>query len=137
MKITVLTADYAQADDRGKLHAIGLAWNTVSSPLPPHGVGIVFEVDWHEGETTHLFSLDLVDEDGRPVALGSDGVALVHLESQFEVGRPAGAIRGTPLTQVFAVNFPGGMPLEPGRRYQYRVACGTETGSATFAVAGS
>jgi len=147
VKITVHTADYAQADASGKMNAIGLGWTTVGSPLPPHGVAVIFGVDWHEANEPHTFTLELVDEDGHPVAFADDGsyralgdeapeelLPAVRVEGDFEVGRPPGVAKGTMLTHCIAITLPGGMPLPPGHRYSYRVTVGDQVEQQSFAV---
>lgn len=112
MKITILTADFAQTDDRGKINAIGMAWSTVPTPLPQHAVAIVFQVDWHEANERRTFVLELVDEDGRPVTFSDeeDAPPAIRLEGDFEVGRPPGLAKGTPLIQTAGINLPAGIP---------------------------
>lgn len=137
MKIQVLLADFAQSDDRGKINAIGIGWTTVPTPLPQHAVAILFQADWHESNEPHQFSLDLVDEDGQLVQfIGEDGeqAPFMNLEGQFEVGRPPGLTKGTPLTQALSVNMPPGMPLAPAHRYEYRVKVGEVVSTASFSV---
>ena len=137
MKITVLTADFAQADQTGKISAIGLGWSVVGTPLPPHGVAVIIAVDWHRANERHTFSLQLLDADGAPVTVvDEDGneAPIVNVEGQFEQGRPAGLIQGTDLIQTFALNIPAGMPLAPGNRYEYRVTVGEDEGTASFSV---
>lgn len=136
MKVSVFTADYVSSDDRGKLNAIGLAWNNVGTPLPPHGVAVVIEVAWNEANERKAFVLELLDEDGSPVSFGNgdDPAPALHLEGEFEVGRPPGVAKGTPLLQTLAVNFPGGMPLPAGKRFEYRVTIDDVEGRAPFAV---
>lgn len=137
MNIQVLLADYAQSDDRGKINAIGLGWTTAPTPLPQHAIAILFQADWHESNERHQFQLDLVDEDGQLVQyLGEEGEPspFLNLEGEFEVGRPPGLTKGTPLIQALAVNMPPGMPLEPLRRYEYRVTVGDVVSTASFSV---
>ena len=137
MNIQVLLADFAQADDRGKINAIGLGWSTVPTPLPQHAVAVIFQADWHESNERHQFTLDLVDEDGTLVSFGNedgDDAPVLNLEGEFEVGRPPGLTKGTPLIQTLAVNMPPGMPLPPARRYEYRVQVGDIVSTASFSV---
>lgn len=146
MKIDVYTADFAQTDDRGKLNAIGLGWTTVPTPLPPHSVAVLFELEWHESNEVKSFVLDLVDADGGLLVANENGqistiseddleehAPLVRLEGSFEVGRPPGLTRGTPLRQALAITLPGGMPLAVGR-YTYRVRAHEEVGEQSFSV---
>lgn len=137
MRATVFTADFAQADDHGKVNAVGLGWSVVSTPLPIHSVVVLFHVDWHETNEKHAFKVELLDEDGEVVRLDSeDGQArpVVEVQGEFEQGRPPGLVKGTPLVQPFAFTLPAGMPLEPGRRYEYKVTTGTVEASAAFSV---
>lgn len=138
MKITVHTADFAQTDQSGKLNAIGLGWTIVGTPLPPHGVAVIIAVDWHEANEKHQFTLELLDADGHPVTFeaedGTEAEPALQIEGQFEQGRPPGLIAGTELVQTFAVNVPGGLPLVPNQRYEYRVTVGGYEGSASFSV---
>lgn len=147
MKITVLTADYAQADASGKINAIGLGWTTVGTPLPPHSVAIILGVDWHEANERHQFVLELVDEDGHPVAFTEDGRVMavtpdagedllpaVRVEGDFEVGRPPGVAKGTMLTNAVAITLPGNMPLPAGKRFSYRVSVASTVEQHSFAV---
>ena len=135
MKVTVHTADFAQTDQSGKLNCIGLGWSVVGSPLPPHGVAVIIAVDWHETNQRHQFTLELVDADGRAVSLEESGAPAIHIEGVFEQGRPPGLLPGTALIQTFAVNIPGGLPLQAGQRYEYKVTVGTDEGAAAFQVA--
>lgn len=134
MRASVFVADFAQTDDRGKVNAIGMAWSTVGTPLPPHGVAIILEVDWHEANERRYFVLELLDEDGEPVSFDGTGEPALRLEGEFEVGRPPGLAKGTPLFQNFAVNIPGGLPLPAGHRYEYRVSVGEISSAASFSV---
>ncbi|MHA3684225.1 DUF6941 family protein [Leucobacter sp. HY1908] len=146
MKISVYTADFAQTDERGKLNAIGLGWTTVPTPLPAHSIAILFELDWHEANEVKSFSLELVDADGHLLVTDENGqisavddahlsgsVPLLRLEGSFEVGRPPGLTKGTPLSHALAVNLPGGMPLDTGR-YTYQVRAQSVTGEQSFSV---
>lgn len=121
MKLTVLLADAAQADASGKVGALGLGWSITSAPLGAHSVVVLFEVGWHEANEQHGFVVELLDQDGSAV-LSEEGVPLVHFEGGIEMGRPPGMIKGTPLIQPWVLNLPPGMPLQPGRRYEYRVS---------------
>lgn len=137
MNIQVLLADYAQSDDRGKINAIGVGWSTVPTPLPQHAVAVIFQADWHESNERHPFTLELIDEDGALVTLPNEEGEenpLLNLQGEFEVGRPPGLAKGTPLLQTLAVNMPPGMPLAPAHRYEYRVTVGDVSSSATFSV---
>lgn len=137
MRAAVFTADFAQADERGKVNAIGLGWSVVGTPLPTHSVVILFHVDWHETNEKHVFKVELLDEDGETVSLPDAEGALrpvVEVQGEFEQGRPPGLVKGTALVQPFAFNLPAGMPLEAGHRYEYKATIGSVEASAAFSV---
>lgn len=137
MKATFLLADAAQADN--KVHALGLGWTVVGTPLPAHALVVIFHADWHEANTRHFLKIVLVDADGAPVELpGSDTEpGRFEVEGEFEVGRPAGLIRGTELVQPLVINVPPGMPLPAKQRYEYRLTVNdAELGGAVFSVLG-
>jgi hypothetical protein len=126
MKVTMLLADYAQVAD-GKLNLIGGGW-TMTGPNPaPFALALLFEVPWDRANERHLFTLELLDADGRQVAApGPEGPQPVALEAAFEVGRPVGMRPGTPITAPFALNL-GPQPLQPGERYEWRLTVDGET----------
>ena len=122
----MLLADYAQAAE-GKLNVIGAGW-TLTGPQPvPHAIGLIFEVPWDQANDQIHFRLELVDQDGEPFMLPTpEGPQPLHTEGQFEVGRPAGIKRGTPLNFTIALNI-GAQPLAPGERYEWRLTVNGET----------
>lgn len=120
MNLTVLLADAAQADTNGKVGALGLGWSLTGVPLAAHSIVVLFEVAWHESNEQHGFTVELLDEDGSPV-LADNGNPIIRVDGGIEMGRPAGLLQGTPLIQPWVLNLPPGMPLKPGRRYEYRV----------------
>ncbi|HEY1776717.1 MAG TPA: hypothetical protein VGG41_11215 [Solirubrobacteraceae bacterium] len=126
MKVTMLLADHAQAAE-GKLNIIGAGWTMVGPAPAPFAIAILFEVPWDRANEEHDFRLELVDSDGDPVLVPTpDGEAPLVLEGQFEVGRPPGVKRGTPLPFPLAINM-GPQPLAPGGRYEWRLTVDEES----------
>jgi hypothetical protein len=126
MKVTMLLADHAQAAE-GKLNIIGAGWTMVGPAPAPFAIAILFEVPWDRANEEHEFRLELVDSDGDPVLVPTpDGEAPLVLEGQFEVGRPPGVRRGTPLPFPLAINM-GPQPLAPGGRYEWRLTVDEES----------
>ncbi|GLV09818.1 hypothetical protein MyChFU_31380 [Mycobacterium intracellulare subsp. chimaera] len=122
MRVTLLLADYAQSDNRGKVHAIGLGWTTITTPLPPFAVVIILDIDWSETNHPHRVTCELLTDDGQPVKVqGPVGAQPLRFEMQVEAGRPPGTIHGTALRSPLSVNVGGGVPLTPGR-YQWRAS---------------
>ena len=72
----------------------------------------------------HRFELALLDGDGEAVLLRADpeaqGEPLPRIGGEFEVGRPAGALAGTPIEWAFVFNFVE-LPLLPGGRYAWEL----------------
>lgn len=136
MEIIAMLSDYAQVDPQGKVSAIGLGWNIIRTPLAAHTLLTIFKLDWNEAAEEHAFTVDLVDEDGRPVLLPSviiGEVNPIHVEGSFTTGRPPALAPGSELFQHVALNFTVGMQLRPGR-YEYRVASGEFSGGVQFTV---
>jgi hypothetical protein len=126
VKVTILLADYAQASE-GKLNVIGGGWQT-TGPLPtPSALAILIEVPWDRTNEKHHVRIELVDADGTPV-VAEDPVgdeAPVVLEADFEVGRPPGTKRGTPIAVPLAINM-GPQPLAPNSRYEWKLSINGE-----------
>jgi hypothetical protein len=127
MKATLLLADYAQVAE-GKLNVIGAGWS-VTGPLPtPFALALLIQVPWDRANERHSFRLELVDSDGEAVTvpLPEGGEGPLVIEAGFEVGRPPGLKRGTPLEVPLAINLPP-QPFEPGRRYEWRLTINDES----------
>ncbi len=104
-KVTMLLADHAEAVN-GKLYINGGAWTWVGPTPQPFAIALVFEVPWDQANEKQHFTLELVDADGAPLMVSGDsGEEPLRLEGEFEVGRPPGTVRGTPLTWPATVNF--------------------------------
>ncbi|HXR14109.1 MAG TPA: hypothetical protein VN740_05560 [Solirubrobacteraceae bacterium] len=126
MKVTMLLADHAQAAE-GKLNIIGAGWTLVGPGPAPFAIAILFEVPWDRANEQHRFRLELVDSDGEPVLTEtSAGEEPLVIEGQFEVGRPPGVKRGTPLPFPLAINM-GPQPIAPGGRYEWRLTVDQES----------
>jgi len=122
IKVSMLLADAAQATD-GKLYVLGGGWSMIGPEPTPFAIAVDVKVPWHLANTKHEFKFELVDSDGRTVALpGPDGgEQAVVIDGVLEVGRPPGLTAGTPLDAVLAINVAGGLPLAPGARYEWRL----------------
>jgi hypothetical protein len=119
MKTTLLLGDFARVSD-GKLDVLGAGWSVTGPDPASFGIGILFAVSWDETNTKHRFMLDLLDIDGNQVPTPT-GEPLLHLENEFEVGRPAGMKPGTQQTGPFALNV-AGIPLPTSGKFEVRLA---------------
>lgn len=126
-KVTMLLADSAQVA-QNKLYVLGGGWDVLGPQVGPTAIAMLIQVPWDQSNRRHHWRMELVDSDGEPVALptpmGSEEP--VAVEGDFEVGRPPGIPPGTPLAIPIAMNF-GPLPLEPGRRYEWRLSVGKES----------
>uniref|UniRef100_UPI0039833373 DUF6941 family protein n=1 Tax=Gaiella sp. TaxID=2663207 RepID=UPI0039833373 len=110
---------------------VGGGWSLTGPEPTPFGIAILVHVPWDQANRRHTLRLELIDSDGRPVAVPAEGVEgeespIVFLNDiEFEVGRPAGIKPGTPLELPLAVNS-GPLPLEPGSRYEWRLSINGE-----------
>jgi hypothetical protein len=121
MRVTLLLADSAQ-EVGGKLYILGGGWS-ITVPGTPSAIALKFEVPWDRANQRHEIELELLTGDGDPVLVpGPDGEPIpLRIEGQLEVGRPAGLKPGTPIDAAMAINL-GPLPLEPDRRYQWRLS---------------
>ena len=118
MKADLLLCESAQ-EINGKLYILGGGWS-VAGPGPfPWALAVRIEVPWDEANTRKKMRLFLLDQDGRPVTLPGQ-TAPLELNADFEVGRPPGLPRGTPIDAALAVQ---GMPMMlEGGRYVWRLS---------------
>jgi hypothetical protein len=126
MKVTILLADAAEAVN-GKLYILGGGWSVTGPGPVPSALAIKIEVPWDQANQRHDLQITLLDADGHAVNVPTPaGDVPLELKSQFEVGRPAGLVAGTPLDVALAVNL-GLLPLRPGRRYVWRCTIDGDT----------
>jgi hypothetical protein len=117
VRAMMLLADSCQVADR-KLYVLG-GGITMIGPRPQSlGVAIRIEVPWDRANISHEWRLELLDEDGRPVAIQDKPLVVT---GRFEAGRPAGTRPGTPLSVPLAINFPA-VPVMPGRSYTFELS---------------
>lgn len=140
MEAHVLLADFAQVDQAGKVNALGIGWGVTTSPTPHMAVIVMVKVGWNEANRPHRMILSLLTADGEhavtvPGPVGEQLVPL-HVEGEFQVGRPAGLPEGSTLDHALAVNLAAGVSLLPGR-YEWRLTIDghvEETWRAAFVV---
>jgi len=129
----LILCDAAVADPGGKVHMLGAGWSVTGVPTAPQAVAVLMKIPWDRANQKLTMTLQLLDSDGQPVVLeGPEGAQHIVSEGQIEVGRPAGAVPGSPLDASFALNVQS-MPLPPGR-YQWRLNLDGELFSAFFEV---
>lgn len=106
----MLLCDAAQTAE-GKLYVLGAGWSQFAANHPTNmSLAIKLAVPWGLANEPVRMRTSLVDADEEIVDFG---VGPVVLETEFEVGRPPGTKRGTPLDISLALNFPG-VRLMPG-----------------------
>lgn len=115
MEAHVFLADAAQVDNKGKLHALGLGWTTVGTPLPPMAVVVLIQVPWNKTNQKHNLSVELLDADGTPAVVpGPAGDQSLKVDGEFEAGRPAGITPGSDINLPMSFNISAGLALAPG-----------------------
>lgn len=126
MKVTMMLADFAQVAD-GKLTVVGGGWTMIGPDPSPFAIAVLIEVPWDRTNEQHEFRFDLVDQDGAAVIMETpDGSGEISIGGQFEVGRPPGVKRGTPISFPAAINL-GPQPIPPGGRYEWRLSVNDES----------
>lgn len=120
MQATLILCDYAAVAE-GKLYVSGGGW-TVTGPQPtPSALAVLLHVPWDLANTKLAFHLRLLHEDGLPVTQpGPLGETPVEIGGDFEVGRPPGLRRGTPLAVPLAINIPP-LALRPDSRFSWEL----------------
>jgi hypothetical protein len=108
VRVTGFLCDAVQSAE-GKLHAIGVGWNEISTSAMPTrhdriGVGILLHVPFLQTNQQHRFDVRLEDEDSAIVPLGdappgvdAPGVEdgkMLRLGGEFTVGRPPTIVDG-------------------------------------------
>lgn len=129
MEASILICDFAEAIN-GKLYIAGGGWSLHFGDAPVDcGLAIRLSVPWTQTNLTHTLKVSLINEDGQ-VVNDPDGTPVV-MEGKFELGRPAGTIKGEDLVHVFAMRIQG-LPLDYGMyRFSLEVD-GVEISNAKF-----
>jgi hypothetical protein len=113
----MMLADHAQVSD-GKLFIAGGGWASAGPGPVPCGIALLFHVPWQQNNERTVFTLRLLDEDGRPVAAPEPGGPQpIEAAGQIEAGRPAGLAPGTEINVPVAFNTV--LQLPPGRRFAW------------------
>jgi hypothetical protein len=123
MRATLLLADYARVSD-GKLDVIGGGWSMMNAQGPfGFFVAALFQIPWDQTNAKHKFRLELLDADGQGIPTPNG--EMIRAEGEFEAGRPAGLMPGTPVDAPLVVPF-GPLVLDAGR-YEIRLTINGET----------
>ena len=116
MRAKILLADSAEIRE-GLLFLLGGGWTVVGPASQPFAIAGLVEVDWEETNTRHRLEFAIEDEEGTPlIVLTPGGDQRFRLGSEFDVGRPPGAVRGQSFNLPLAVLI-SPLPWAPGRRY--------------------
>jgi hypothetical protein len=138
VKAVLLLADAAEVTN-GKVSSLGAGWSVTATPTPPMALVAVIDVPWDQTNQKHQLVIELRDADGQAVSFspGPDGPPALHVEAEFETGRPPGVPAGTPLRHQLAIGLAGGMPLTAGEKYEVHMTIDGEAMDswlATFLV---
>lgn len=134
MKVTVLLADVGTNDPLGKLNLLGVGWNqTQVQPnglTPDMALAVIIEVPWDQANREIHVLAELINEDGQPVELpvSPDKQEPLRIEHRPVATPPVGAPNGSPAQLGILVNLHGGLPLQPGAWYAWRVSVNGEQG---------
>jgi hypothetical protein len=113
----MMLADHAQVSD-GKLFIAGGGWSSAGPGPIPCGIALLFHVPWQRTNERTIFTLRLLDEDGRAVATPEPGgTQPIQAGGQIEAGRPAGLAPGTEINVPVAFNTV--LQLPPGQRFTW------------------
>ena len=122
----MLLADAAQAVG-GKLYVLGGGWSVIGPGRATMAIAMKIDVPWDRTNVRHQWTLDLLDQDGHPVAVPApEGQRNVQITGSFEVGRPAGAAQGSPIDLPLAIGI-GPISLPPATRCLWRLTIDGQT----------
>ncbi len=123
MDVDVMEADAFLADSvvvaENKLYAQGGGWDTIYTAgfpfkQPRIGIAIFLRIPWTATNHMHTFAIKILDQDGKPFALGDSPPGLElpegkirELTGQFNVGRPPLLNAGESQIVPIAVNLDG------------------------------
>ena len=121
-QVTLMLADAAQAVGN-KLYILGGGWSIIGPDPTPSALALHLKVPWGEANEPHRLRLELLDSDGQAVMVGDDEGQQepMAIETEFEVGRPPGLVRGAPIDLSLAINL-GPLPLAPAGRFEWRLS---------------
>jgi len=126
----MLLCDSAQ-EVGGKLYILGGGWSVLGTPNTPTNmaVAIKLSVPWDQANERHQLRLMLMDGDGQQVDTGEGPIGVV---GEFEVGRPPGMKRGSPIDTPFVASFV--LALEPDQYVWELEIDGTQMARVPFLV---
>ncbi|MCK0516984.1 hypothetical protein [Williamsia sp. DF01-3] len=116
MELTLLLADAAQADQHGKVHALGLAWTNVPTPTPPMAVIVLIDFEADEVPASVSLRIELQTEAGEVVVLAGgepvriNAAATAHALDEEKAGEQ--------IRVPFSIQIGPGLPLPVGL-YQF------------------
>ncbi|MEU7174648.1 MULTISPECIES: DUF6941 family protein [Micromonospora] len=128
MKVNIVLADVGTQDSVGKLNLLGAGWSQTqvgpNGRTPDMSIAIFVEIPWDRANREILLIAELIDEDGQAVTLPTspDQAQPVRIEHRPVAGPPLGAPNGSPAQVSMLINMQGGLPLQPGRWYSWRVS---------------
>ncbi len=121
-KVNLMLADSAQCYD-GKLSVLGGGWSFII-PGGPFAVAGIIDIPWSEATSWHTFRLELIDADGEPFCVqqqpDEEPKPLAIDSPPYRPNIAPHVKPGMSLGWAFAVNVPPGLPLEPGKIYEWR-----------------
>lgn len=125
MELTFLLADAAQADDRGKVSALGIGWTHVQTPTPPMALIAFADLEQDELPTEVVFRFALRTANGESVIVPGQGPFNVEVKVQTPPSENAYA--GEPVRLPVSLQISAGMQLQPGiHRFHAEITNGKE-----------
>ena len=147
MRIFAVVADATRPGSPGNVSLLNAAWSfTTATPLvapdegwtlPPLGLVVFVEADWHELNKPHNVRIELLTDDAERVEFSSQGnVQPATITSSITVPSTPGAPNGTPGRGHVLVEIGGGalrVKSAPGRLI-WHISVGAETAETGFWV---
>ncbi|SHY61702.1 Uncharacterised protein [Mycobacteroides abscessus subsp. bolletii] len=130
MELTFLLADAAQADERGKVSALGIGWTNLPTPTPPIALFAFADLEQDELPAELVFRFALRDASGGTVIVPGEGPFNIEVKSQAKAGGDHSKT-GEPVRVPVSLQISAGIPLEPGLyRFHAEVTNGSQQATA-------
>lgn len=133
-RVQILHADYAAADASDKINALGIGFQICLAQstglTSPQAVVVIIDVPPDQIGEDFALELSLVDDTAQVVTAGGpDGQRPIRFGQSVTVSAPALQVPGKRIPRgalwprhQMIVNLQSGVPVDPGRSYEWRVA---------------
>lgn len=135
MKLTLMLADAAELDQRGRVHALGLHWTNTQTPTPAMTIVATVEFEREHLPAKLAVHVELHGHDEKPtkIRVGQAVQESLVMDGIAQVTDTSGVQRGEPVLASFVMNIGPGIELDPGL-YSFFMTVTRESDSASVSA---